>query len=113
MSSGSLEEQIQRASEVQAKYADILMSKPHVVGVGVGFAQQNGERTPTVALVVMVDEKIPLAQLALDDVIPSQLDGVRVDVQSTGGFTAGPASPTDSGFSAGPADVTDTSFTAG
>jgi hypothetical protein len=102
MSSSDLDEQIRHASEVQQKYADILMSKPNVVGVGVGFAQQSGERMPQVALVVMVDHKLPAAQLSLEDMIPSQLDGVRVDVQETGGFSAGPA-----------ADFTDTSFTAG
>lgn len=86
MTDPDLQRQIQRASEVQAKYADILMSKPHVVGLGVGYAQKDGQTTPEVAIVVMVDEKLPRAQLAYEDLIPSQLDGIRVDVQQTGAF---------------------------
>jgi hypothetical protein len=86
MSNAELDEQIRRATDVQNKYADILMSKPHVVGVGVGYATQEGEQTPEIAIVVMVDDKLPEAQLALDDLIPSRLDGIRVDVQQTGTF---------------------------
>jgi hypothetical protein len=41
------------------------------------------------ALVVMVTQKMPVAQLADNDVLPQDLDGVRVDVQATGGFTGG------------------------
>ena len=85
-----LDEQIKRATDVQAKYADLLMSKTNVVGVGVGFAHENGAATSEVAVVVMVDQKVPVAQLAAQDQIPAQLDGVRVDVQQTGGFSAQP-----------------------
>ena len=80
--------QVQRASEVQEKYADTLMHIPHVVGIGVGFVMQGGERMPEVGLVVMVDSKLPTAQLAEDELIPRELDGVRVDVQETGVFSA-------------------------
>jgi len=88
----NLEAQIARATEVQARYADLLLSKANVIGVGVGFAQKGGASTHEVALVVMVDEKLPAAQLAADDLLPTELDGVRVDVQATGGFRAAPAS---------------------
>ena len=91
MSSQSQEEinrQVQRASEVQEKYADVLMSLPHVVGIGVGFTMRNGTRTSEVGLIVMVDTKLPTAQLSDDEMIPSELDGVRVDVQETGVFSA-------------------------
>lgn len=88
MTNGELEEQIRQATEVQARYVDYLMRKPHVVGVGVGFARRGGETTRDVALVVMVDEKVPEAQLAPDELIPAELDGVPVDVQQTGTFGA-------------------------
>jgi hypothetical protein len=83
-----INEQVRRASEVQARYADELMRKPHVVGLGVGFTTRGGERTPEIGVVVMVDRKLPEAQLAPGDVIPKELDGVRVDVQETGVFSA-------------------------
>ena len=61
----------------------------HVVGVAVGYASQGGKATPEIGLVVMVDEKLPPDQLDPQDMIPSELDGVRVDVQETGVFSAG------------------------
>lgn len=86
-----LEARIAHATEVQARYADLLLSKAHVVGVGVGFAQRRGTATREVALVVMVDEKLPAAQLSADDLLPTELEGVPIDVQAMGGFSAVPA----------------------
>jgi hypothetical protein len=81
--------QITKLSAIQAKYADKLMKYPNVIGVGIGFAQVNGRTTDEPALVVMVDNKIPMAQLAMTALLPKELDGVRIDVQETGTFTAG------------------------
>ncbi len=87
-SQDEVNEQVRRASDVQAKYADDLMSKPHVIGVAVGFTSEGGKRTADVGVIVMVDNKIPRAELAADELIPRELDGVRVDVQETGVFSA-------------------------
>lgn len=81
----NLDAQIAHATDIQNRYADMLLSKPHVVGVAVGFAQQAGQPTRTIALIVMVDEKLPAAQLSEDELIPPEIEGVRVDVQSMGG----------------------------
>ena len=78
----------QRISYVQSKYVDELMAKPHVVGVGIGMKQTGGTITNQPALVVMVDEKVSVAELADHERIPSELEGVPVDVQETGAFTA-------------------------
>lgn len=83
------DEQIQALTAVQVKYMDTLMSYPHVVGVGIGFARQGGAPTHEPAIVVMVSEKMPVAQLDEHELLPHELDGVRVDVQETGGFFAG------------------------
>ena len=87
-SQDEINQQVRRASEVQSKYANMLMNKPHVVGVAVGYATRGQTRTSEVGVIVMVDKKVPLAQLAPDDAIPTELDGVRVDVQETGAFSA-------------------------
>jgi len=79
---------VQKASEVQAKYANQLMSKPHVVGVAVGHTSKNGVSSSDVGVIVMVDRKVPADQLAPQDLIPKELDGIPVDVQETGGFSA-------------------------
>ena len=85
----SNDDRMAEISAVQAKYADELMSKANVVGVAIGMAKKDGNYTDELSLVVMVGEKLPVAQLAPDDLIPSELDGVRIDVQETGSFTAG------------------------
>ncbi len=73
-----------RITAVQAKYANQLIDKQNVVGVAVGRAKQGGETTDELALVVLVEKKVPLDELSIEDRIPSELDGVRVDVQETG-----------------------------
>ena len=85
----SQDELMARASAVQAAHAEALMQKANVVGVAIGLRQRRGEYTDEVALVVMVNQKLPKAQLAPEDIIPDMLDGVPVDVQETGVFTAG------------------------
>ena len=73
-----------KLTDVQARYADMLMAKPNVVGVGIGLAKVNGEYTDEPALVVMVVKKVPVEELAPEEVIPQSLEGVRIDVQETG-----------------------------
>lgn len=77
---------IARATAVQAKYAEELMALPNVVGVAVGLIQRGGNYSDEVGLVVMVEQKLPEAQLTPETTIPRELDGVPVDVQETGPF---------------------------
>jgi hypothetical protein len=81
------EDRMKHISSVQEKYTDELMQKAHVVGVGVGLAQEDGQYTNEISIVVMVDKKVPIHELEPEDRIPQELDGVRVDVQETGEFT--------------------------
>jgi hypothetical protein len=78
------EEMQQKISNIQAKYADELMAKAHVVGLGVGMAKVGGEYTNEMALVVLVDKKVPMEELAPEDRIPAEIEGVRVDVNEVG-----------------------------
>jgi len=79
-----LEAQIQRAMQVKQAYQEYFLAKAHVVGLGVGFRQRQGEWTNIVALVVMVEEKIVEDDLAPEDRIPPEVEGVPVDVQVVG-----------------------------
>lgn len=79
-----LQRATERAKAVKRAYGNQLLSKANVVGVGVGFHQQGGERTDTIGLVVMVKQKLPREKLSADDIIPAELDGVPVDVQEVG-----------------------------
>ena len=78
----------QKASAVKNAYQAELMSKANVVGVGVGLRRKGGRCTNTVAIVVMVREKIRRSRLAPEDIIPKQIEGVPVDVQEVGEIQA-------------------------
>ncbi len=81
-------EAIAHAQAVKAKYEPMLMRKSNVVGVGVGLKERDGQPTNDVAIVVSVREKLPPNQIAPQDMIPAELDGVPVDVRATGAFRA-------------------------
>lgn len=61
-----------------------LMRKANVVGVGIGLRRRRGEAPGEPVIVVSVTHKLPLSQLAPDDVIPGELEGAPVDVQVVG-----------------------------
>ena len=65
-----------------------LLSKPNVVGVAVGFRQIDGKSTQTLALVVMVDRKIPQNLLTPEQQIPVTIEDVPIDVQEIGEISA-------------------------
>ena len=79
---------VAKAREVKEAYSASLMAKANVVGVSVGFREQGGRRTDQVALVVMVDRKLAPSALSPADQIPSEIDGVPVDVQYVGRIEA-------------------------
>jgi hypothetical protein len=78
----------EKAQAVKRVHGVELMGRANVVGVGVGFRQRGGVRTGEVALVVMVRQKVARAQLAPADVIPTEIEGVPVDVQEVGEIKA-------------------------
>jgi hypothetical protein len=73
-----------RARAVQRTHESELLSKPNVVRVATGIRQKDGNSTGQVALVVVVREKLPPAQVPAADVLPGQIEGVPVDVQEAG-----------------------------
>ncbi len=77
-----------RVQAVKRAHESELLAKKNVVGVGVGLRQKGGIRQKTVALVVMVTQKVPPGQLAPDDIVPSEIEGVPVDVQEVGELKA-------------------------
>lgn len=79
----------EKLTEVQAKYANMLMSKPNVVGVAIGYIREDGVAVEEMGIIVMVSQKLPDNQIPPKDRIPHELDGVRVDVQEFGSFQAG------------------------
>jgi len=79
---------IDRIRQVKQAYEGQLLNLANVVGVGIGLRLQGGVRTDNPVLVVMVRKKIPTELLAQSDLIPSEIEGVPVDVQEVGDIRA-------------------------
>lgn len=75
---------VEKAQAVKQMYEHALLAKPNVIGVGVGLKRRGGKRTNEVGLVVMVERKLPKSLLRTEDLIPTEIDGVPVDVKEVG-----------------------------
>jgi hypothetical protein len=78
----------QRAEQVKQRYQAEILSKTNVIGVGVGLRSRGGVFTNEVAIIVMVSKKVVRTELPADEVLPTELDGVPVDVQEVGEISA-------------------------
>jgi hypothetical protein len=79
---------LERARAVKKANESKLLGYPNVVGVGVGRTVRAGRLTDEIGLIVLVQSKQPISQLAEEARIPAQIDGVPVDVQEIGRLTA-------------------------
>jgi hypothetical protein len=77
-----------QAVEVKRRHEQELLRKANVVAVGVGYCTRAGVQSKRVGILVSVKKKLPLASLKPQDVIPSRIDGVPVDVVETGPIRA-------------------------
>ncbi len=78
----------EKAQEVKRAHEEELLSKPNVVGVGVGLCMRDGTPTGEVGLVVFVRHKVSASELDENDIIPGEIDSVPVDVQEVGEIRA-------------------------
>jgi len=79
---------VEKAQAVKEAYTDFLMSKPNVVGVGLGLHKAEGQRTGQIGLVVMVSRKVAKEMQRPEEMIPEQIDGVPVEVREVGEMNA-------------------------
>jgi hypothetical protein len=78
------DEEYKKAVIVKDAYKEMLLGKANVVGVGIGFARRGQQQTKQIALVVMVSRKLPPEALSQQDILPTEIEGIPVDVQQTG-----------------------------
>ncbi|MEX0788323.1 MAG: hypothetical protein WD906_01875 [Anaerolineales bacterium] len=71
-------------SRARQIHQEKILSKPNVVGVGVGLKSRSGRATGELALIALVRRKVPEAALAPQDLVPSEADGVPTDVMEVG-----------------------------
>lgn len=76
---------LERAREISRAHSDSLLAKPNVVAVGLGYLEGS---TSDLTLVVMVEQKVPLSALAEDEIVPSEIDGLPVQVRVVGEVSA-------------------------
>jgi len=65
---------------IKERAVERLLRIPGVHAVGVGAKQVAGERTGDVAIAVFVERKRPLAELAPEERVPEEIEGVKTDV---------------------------------
>lgn len=65
-------------------WQETLLRKANVTGVAVGWLRRRGQNEPSVGLVVLVAQKVPLSDLDPADRIPPEIDGVPIDVREAG-----------------------------
>ena len=63
---------------VMKQFEDHLMRLPNVNGIAIG--EDAGEQV----IIVFVTRKLPLSDLRLEERIPDELDGYRIDVREIG-----------------------------
>jgi hypothetical protein len=73
-----------QAFQAQAAAQEDLLTKSNVVGVGVGFKESEGVVTDEIAVVVLVEQKKPIAALHTADLIPREVEGMKTDVIEVG-----------------------------
>jgi len=82
---------VEEIKALKKRYEDELLKKKNVVGLGIGYKEVDGHETGQLSLIVMVQKKEPPSQLDARDLIPSQIEGVPVDVKEVGEIVALPS----------------------
>lgn len=74
--------------EAQRLFQEDLLRRRGVVGVAIGYKNFKEEATDELSVTILVEQKKPVEALTAEDLIPSDLDGVRTDVVEVGRLEA-------------------------
>lgn len=69
---------------IKERAADMLMRLPGVTGVGIGGRERDGSPTGELVLKVFVQRKRPLDELTPGETLPTQFEGIGIDVSELG-----------------------------
>ncbi len=75
---------IEQAAQAKEAHKGLILQKPNVVGVGVGYKQAGQRVTSELSVVALVRRKVPRAGLAPPDLVPERVGGVATDVIEVG-----------------------------
>ena len=73
---------------MKESHKEMLLIKPNVVGVGVGFKVTHGKRLDELSIVVLVRKKVPESGLSIQAMVPPEISGIRTDVVQVGELRA-------------------------
>lgn len=76
--------QLEQAVQAKRSNKQHIMSKPNVLGVGVGYRERAGRITDELCVVAMVRRKLPAAALKSEELVPRQVGDVATDVIEVG-----------------------------
>lgn len=80
--------------DAKNKHEKKLLNRKGVVGVGMGYKVCQNIPTDRESVVVLVEKKVPSAQLSKNEAIPGEIDGVPTDVIEVGKIVALDVDPT-------------------
>lgn len=80
--------EVEDAMRAKQTHVQDLLSRPNVVGVGVGEKSARGKKTGEVSVVVLVRQKLPAQDLTSRALVPKTVDGVQTDVMAVGTIRA-------------------------
>lgn len=96
--SPSLEADVASRATIRQEHEARLLGYPNVVGVTDGVRMRRGKPTGEPAIVVLVSRKMPRKSLEESAILPSHIDGIRIDVVEIGPIEAlGSIEPTGAG----------------
>jgi hypothetical protein len=72
--------------DVHERYLATLLAIKGVVSVGIGRRRRGGNFVDEFGLHVLVETKRPLDEIAEEELIPSEIEGVPVDIEECGGI---------------------------
>ncbi len=79
---------VESATRAKQQFHDDLLSRPNVVGVGVGLRQRAGRLSDEICVMALVRRKRAPDSLAAEALIPSEVGGIPTDVLEVGDLRA-------------------------
>ncbi len=79
---------IEQIRPLLRRHGQRLLDKKNVIATGIGYKVVAGQTTRELCVVCSVTEKLPLAKLSADDLVPSVLNGMPTDVVPIGKVVA-------------------------
>ena len=79
---------INEVRQAKTLHQSTLLTKPNVVGVGVGFKESQGKTTDEICVKVLVEKKLAPEALKAEALIPKALDNIQTDVIQVGKLRA-------------------------